>query len=51
MVTVVTFWGALFDERSGMSFACQSLQYLVVCQYIHKYSSVGPGSVQQFMPY
>jgi hypothetical protein len=24
-------WGALSDERSGLSFVCQSLQYLLIC--------------------
>jgi hypothetical protein len=36
-VTVVSLWDALSDERSGLSFASQSLQYLVVCQHVHKY--------------
>jgi hypothetical protein len=31
------FAGTLSDERSGLSFASQSLQNLVICQYIHKY--------------
>jgi hypothetical protein len=30
-------WGALSDERSGLLFVKQSLQYLVVYKYIHKY--------------
>jgi hypothetical protein len=34
MVTVMSLLDALSDERSGLSFAGQSLQYLVVCQYI-----------------
>jgi hypothetical protein len=35
----VTVWRlcGLSDERSGLSFAIQSLQYLVVCQYVRKY--------------
>jgi hypothetical protein len=36
-VSVVSLWGALSDETSGLSFARQSLQYLVVFQYVHKY--------------
>jgi hypothetical protein len=35
--TVMSLWSALPDERSGLSFASQSLQYLVFRQYIHKY--------------
>jgi hypothetical protein len=53
-VTVVSLWSVLSDERSGVSFASQSLQYLVVCEswiYTIPKASVSPGSVHQFMPY
>jgi hypothetical protein len=33
-ITVVAFWCALSDERSGLSFASLSLQNLVLCQCI-----------------
>jgi hypothetical protein len=33
----MSLWGTLSDERSGLSIVIQSLQYLVVCQYILKY--------------
>jgi hypothetical protein len=36
-VTVVSLWCALSDERTGLSFASQSLKYLVICQCVHKY--------------
>jgi hypothetical protein len=36
-ITVVSLWGALSDERSDLTIVSQSLQYLVVCQYICKY--------------
>jgi hypothetical protein len=36
-ITVVSLWGALSDERSGLPFTSQSSQYLVICQYVHKY--------------
>jgi hypothetical protein len=36
-VTAVSLWGALSEERSGLPIASQSLQYLVICQYMHKY--------------
>jgi hypothetical protein len=62
-VTVLSFGGALSDERSGLSFVslCQySLQWSVSI-YIHIYdkiqyvqyiqASFSPGFVQQIMPY
>jgi hypothetical protein len=36
-ITVVSLWGALSDERSGLLIVSQSLHYLVICQYIYKY--------------
>jgi hypothetical protein len=41
-ITDVSLWDALSDERSGLSFVSQSLQYLVVCQYIHSLSFFFP---------
>jgi hypothetical protein len=34
MVTVMSWRDALSEERPGLSSASQSLQYLVVCQYV-----------------
>jgi hypothetical protein len=40
MVSVMSLWGALSDEGSVLSFATQSLQYLIVCQYMHKLKQI-----------
>jgi hypothetical protein len=37
MFSVMFLWGALSDERSGLSFVSQHPQYLVACQSAHKY--------------
>jgi hypothetical protein len=37
VVTVVSLWWALSDERSGLSIVSQSQHFLVVCKYIYKY--------------
>jgi hypothetical protein len=63
-VAILSIWGALSDERSGLSFVNHSqpivsiyiyLQFNLTLvstsmYYIYK-ASVGPGSVQQIMPY
>jgi hypothetical protein len=36
-ITVVPLWGALSDERSGLSIVRQRLHFQVICQYIYKY--------------
>jgi hypothetical protein len=60
LVTVLSIWGALSDERSGLSFVSQSAA-LVHCLYVQLFTccrnancryniykaSVSPGSVQQ----
>jgi hypothetical protein len=63
-VVVLSIWGALSDERSGLSFVNHSQSIVSIyiylqfnatlistsMYYIYK-ASVSPGSVQQIMPY